>query len=73
MRKGEHGVSVCYADKFIPKGNRSNGAGGETSSGQGDGNGEGEAVPFLRRYIVFNVAQCENLPDHCLGSAPALP
>ena len=73
VRKGEHGVSVCYADKFIPKGNRSNGAGGETSSGQGDGNGEGEAVPFRRCYIVSNVAQCENLPDHCLGSAPALP
>jgi N-terminal domain of anti-restriction factor ArdC len=59
VRKGEHGVSVCYADKFIPKGNRSNGAGGETSSGQGDGNGEGEAVPFLRRYIAFNVAMRE--------------
>lgn len=79
VRKGEQGVSVCYADKFIPKGNRSNDAGGEASSGQGEGtgqderNGAAEAVPFLRRYTVFNVAQCENLPDHCLGFAPALP
>lgn len=71
VRKGEHGVSVCYADKFIPKGDRRGGAGSETSSGQDDGNGE--AVPFLRRYTVFNVAQCDNLPEHCLGSAPALP
>jgi antirestriction protein ArdC len=23
--------------------------------------------------LMINVAQCENLPDHCLGSAPALP
>jgi antirestriction protein ArdC len=22
---------------------------------------------------VFNVAQCDNLPDHCIASAPALP
>ena len=64
VRKGEHGVSVCYADKFIPKRDRSNGAGGEASSGKGDRNDEVEAVPFLRRYTVFNVAQCDNLPDH---------
>jgi hypothetical protein len=30
-------------------------------------------VPFLRRYTVFNVAQCDNLPSHCLASAPVLP
>lgn len=73
VRKGEHGVSVCYADKFIPKRDRGGGAGGEASSGQDDGNREGEAVPFLRRYTVFNVAQCDNLPEHCLGSASPLP
>jgi len=73
VRKGEHGVSVCYADKFIPKRDRSNGAGGEASSGKGDRNDEVEAVPFLRRYTVFNVAQCDNLPDHCVVAAPASP
>ena len=34
-------------------------------------NGETRKIPFLRYHSVFNVAQCENLPDHCLGSAPA--
>ncbi len=30
--------------------------------------------PFLRRYTVFNVDQCDNLPDHCPSSSrrPAL-
>ncbi|MBR1194201.1 DUF1738 domain-containing protein [Bradyrhizobium sp. AUGA SZCCT0274] len=74
VRKGEHGISVCYADKFIPKSNRGKETGGEVAaSNQSEQGGEGEAVPFLRRYTVFNVAQCDNLPDHCLGCAPALP
>jgi antirestriction protein ArdC len=71
VRKGEHGVSVCYADKFIPKRERNANADGGASSGSDDR--DGEAVPFLRRYTVFNVAQCDNLPDHCLASAPILP
>ena len=72
VRKGEHGVTVCYADKFIPKRDRRGGAGDE-SSGKGDRNDEVEAVPFLRRYTVLNVAQCDNLPDHCVAAAPASP
>jgi antirestriction protein ArdC len=73
VRKGEHGVSICYADKFIPKRDRSDSAADGEPSSQGDPNGEAEAIPFLRRYTVFNVTQCDNLPDHCLASAPALP
>jgi antirestriction protein ArdC len=71
VRKGEHGVTVCYADKFIPKRERSADADGGASSSPDDR--DGQAVPFLRRYTVFNVAQCDNLPDHCFASAPALP
>jgi antirestriction protein ArdC len=71
VRKGEHGITVCYADKFIPKRARNTEAEGEASSSPDEG--DGEAVPFLRRYTVFNVAQCDNLPDHCLSPAPALP
>jgi antirestriction protein ArdC len=70
VRKGERGVGVCYADKFIPRDRRKEP--GDSEAAQGDGR-EAEAVPFLRRYTVFNVAQCEGLPDRCLASAPELP
>lgn len=70
VRKGEHGVSVCYADKFIPKSERRGDGNGEAKQGEGDPQA---AVPFLRRYTVFNTAQCENLPGHCLQAAPTLP
>lgn len=77
VRKGEHGVSVCYADKFIPKRGRGENGGGDATAGQseaqGEARGDGQAVPFLRRYTVFNIAQCDNLPDHCLQTAPTLP
>ena len=34
---------------------------------------ESEAVPFLKRFTVFNVAQCDGLPDHLFAGAPVLP
>jgi antirestriction protein ArdC len=58
VRQGEKGVAVCYADTFIPK--------AEQKRADQDG-GEPEKIPFLRRYTVFNVAQCDGLPAHCLG------
>jgi antirestriction protein ArdC len=72
LYEGEHGVSICYADKFIPKRDRNSSAADGEPSSQGEPNGEAEAIPFLRRYTVF-VAQCDNLPEHCLASAPTLP
>ncbi|MBR0713930.1 ArdC family protein [Bradyrhizobium liaoningense] len=69
VRKGEHGVTVCYADRFVPKSEQ----GDASSAKQGQPEADGAAVPFLRRYTVFNVDQCDNLPDHCLVEAPALP
>jgi antirestriction protein ArdC len=72
VRKGEHGVSVCYADKFIPKREHDEDGGGAIEATQGEGDPQA-AVPFLRRYTVFNTAQCDNLPDHCLQTAPELP
>jgi antirestriction protein ArdC len=71
VRKGEHGITVCYADKFIPKRKRNADADDEASPEVDEA--ESGAVPFLKRYTLFNVAQCDNLPDHCLASAPALP
>jgi len=80
VRKGAQGVTVCYADKFVPKEHREkqnraepqgvpNGVGGNNKQG----NTEPGVVPFLRRHTVFNVEQCDGLPDHCLGATAPLP
>ena len=54
VRKGERGTTVCYADTFIPK------AETERASETGD---DPKRVGFLKRYTVFNVDQCDSLPD----------
>ncbi|HLG90343.1 MAG TPA: zincin-like metallopeptidase domain-containing protein [Alphaproteobacteria bacterium] len=64
VRKGERGTTVCYADRFIPK--------DEIERAKRDGD-EPEAVPFLKRFTVFNVAQCEGLPESALAGPPVLP
>jgi antirestriction protein ArdC len=60
VRKGEHGTTVVYADRFVPDEER------RRSERDGD---EPTAIPFLKRFIVFNTDQCENLPRE-LTSAP---
>jgi antirestriction protein ArdC len=52
VRKGERGVTVVYADRFIPKGEAERAAREDEDA---------RAVPFLKRFTVFNVAQCEGL------------
>jgi len=64
VRKGEHGTTVCYADRYIPK--------SELERAQKIGE-EPEAVPFLKRFTVFNVSQCDGLPEHLSVGAPVLP
>jgi antirestriction protein ArdC len=61
VAKGEHGVTVVYADRFTPE--------GEKQRAEREG-GEAKAVPFLKRFTVFNVAQCEGLRER-LASDPA--
>jgi antirestriction protein ArdC len=63
VRKGEHGTMVFYADRFIPK------AEIERAAKDGD---EPEAVPFLKRFTVFNVAQCDGL-ERLQGEPEPLP
>ena len=46
-------MTVVFADRFIPYRERTRAA--ET----GD---EPEAIPFLKRFTVFNADQCEDLP-----------
>jgi antirestriction protein ArdC len=53
VRKGEKGTTVVYADRFIPYRERTRAA--ET----GD---DPAAIPFLKRFTVFNADQCEDLP-----------
>jgi antirestriction protein ArdC len=53
VRKGEHGTTVVYADRFIPD--------DEKKRAQETGE-EAQAIPFLKRFTVFNLAQCEGLP-----------
>ncbi|CAH2396964.1 ArdC family protein [Mesorhizobium ventifaucium] len=64
VRKGERGTTIVHADHFIPKDEK------ERAKADGD---EPQAVPFLKRFTVFNVAQCDNLPDHLHAAAEPLP
>jgi antirestriction protein ArdC len=61
VRKGEHGTTVVYADRFTPD--------DERRRAERDGD-EPYAIPFLKRFTVFNTDRCENLPDE-LTTAPA--
>ena len=54
VRKGEHGTTVVYADRFVPD--------DERKRAERDGDEPG-AIPFLKRFTVFNCQQCENLPE----------
>jgi antirestriction protein ArdC len=61
VRKGEHGTTVVYADRFVPD--------EERRRAERDGD-EPNTIPFLKQFTVFNTDQCENLPPE-LMSAPA--
>src|SRR5579863_9621121 len=61
VRKGEHGTTVVYADRFIPDDER------KRSQETGE---EAQAIPFLKRFTVFNLAQCEGLPEDLAVVAP---
>ena len=64
VRKGERGTTVVFADRFIPDQERTR------ACEQGD---EPNAIPFLKRFTVFNAAQCDGLPDDVAIIPPPLP
>lgn len=64
VRKGEQGTMVVYADQFIPD--------AEKSRVEVEG-GEARRIPFLKRFILFNVAQCEGLPPLLHSEPEPLP
>jgi antirestriction protein ArdC len=62
VRKGEKGTTVFYADRFIPQSER------DRAQKTGD---DPNAIPFLKRFTVFNVDQCDGLPQTAFaGIAP---
>lgn len=64
VHKGECGTTIFYADRFTPRAEL------ERVAREG---GEPGVVPFLKRFTVFNAAQCDGLPEHALRAAPAPP
>ena len=63
VRKGETGTTVVYADRFVPDRER------ERTQESGD---EPQAIPFLKRFTVFNVDQCNGLPEDVAASPPRI-
>ncbi|MBN9048973.1 MAG: DUF1738 domain-containing protein [Rhizobiales bacterium] len=64
VRKGERGTTVVYADRFIPDDEKKRAA----ESGE-----DAQAIPFLKRFTVFNTDQCDELPDEIATVAPPPP
>jgi antirestriction protein ArdC len=64
VRKGERGTTVVYADRFVPEAER------ERAREAGE---DARAIPFLKRFTVFNAAQCEGLPDDLAAEPAPLP
>jgi antirestriction protein ArdC len=61
VRKGERGTTVVYADRFVPAQEKRRAR--ETGE-------EAQAVPFLKRFVVFNTDQCDGLPADIATTAP---
>jgi antirestriction protein ArdC len=58
VRKGEHGTKVYFVKQLQV---RDQGA---------DDNSATRLIPMMREYTVFNVGQCENLPDSITTGKP---
>jgi antirestriction protein ArdC len=54
VRKGERGTTVVYADRFVPD---------DAKRRAAQSGGEARAIPFLKRFTVFNTHQMDDLPD----------
>ena len=61
VRRGERGTSIVYADRFVPAEEM------KRASTAGD---EARAIPFLKRFTVFNTDQCDGLSADVSSIAP---
>jgi antirestriction protein ArdC len=59
VRKGERGTTIVHVDSFTPKNEKQK----AIDSGE-----DANRIPFLKRYSVFNIAQCD-LPEDALAKA----
>jgi len=64
VRKGERGTTVVYADRFVPD---------DAKQRAAESGGEARAIPFLKRFTVFNTDQCDDLPEEIAILAPPPP
>ena len=64
VRKGEKGETICYADHFTPDAEK------QRAESVGDA---ARSIPFLKRFTVFNAAQCEGLPPRITADPVPLP
>jgi antirestriction protein ArdC len=64
VRRGERGTTVVYADRFTPEDEKRR----AREAGE-----EAAAIPFLKRFTVFNAAQCDGLPEDVAVVAPPPP
>ena len=64
VRTGERGTTVVFAHRFTPDAER------DRAREQGE---DPRAIPFLKRFTVFNTDQCDGLPDEVATLAPPPP
>src|SRR2546429_4109028 len=57
VRKGEHGTKVYFVKQLQVR-------------DQGAEDNSMRLIPMMREYTVFNVEQCENLPDSIIAGKP---
>ena len=60
VRKGEKGETICFADRFTPNAEK------QRAQDSGDA---AHSIPFLKRFTVFNAAQCDGLPTRIAADA----
>lgn len=56
VRKGEHGTKVYFVKRLAVR---------DESAGEGED--ETRLIPMMREYTVFNVDQCDGLPDRVIA------
>jgi antirestriction protein ArdC len=74
VRKGETGETIFYAARFTPNSDKpTETLRGGAVEGQNGATEQPQGIPFLKRFTVFNVAQCDGLPPRIAADPAPLP